>query len=101
MRIFGLADEAVDVLEDLIQPGTNEAIRLKAAELVLNRAGLKDAMEITVEVKESSNLAEDITKRLAIMRERREAAEKEAEEAELVDEGEIVDEPEEDNADEV
>jgi hypothetical protein len=100
-RLFGLAEEAVDAVADLVQQGTNDAIRLKAAEMILNRTGLKDAVEITVEVKESSNLSEEINKRLAIMRERREAAEKEAEEAELVDEGEIVDEPEEDNADEV
>jgi hypothetical protein len=92
-RLFGLAEEAVDAVADLVQQGTNDAIRLKAAEMILNRTGLKDAVEIQVEVKQSANLSEEINKRLAIMRERREAAEKEAEEAELIDEGEIVDEP--------
>jgi hypothetical protein len=103
MRLFGLADEAVDVIEDIIQNSTQEQMKLKAAEMVLNRAGIKDAIEISVEVKENASLAEDIEKRLAIMRERRLAAEKEAAEAEaeLIDEGEIVDEPEADDADEV
>jgi hypothetical protein len=101
LRLFGLAEEAVDAVADLVQQGTNDAIRLKAAEMILNRTGLKDAVEIQVEVKQSANLSEEINKRLAIMRERREAAEKEAEEAELIDEGEIVDEPEESDADEV
>lgn len=93
LRLFGLAEDAVDAVADLVQVGTSDAIRLKAAEMILNRTGLKDAMEIQVEVKETANLSEEINKRLAIMRERRLAAEKEAAEAELIDEGEIVDEP--------
>lgn len=95
LRLFGLAEDAVDAVADLVQSGTNDAIRLKAAEMILNRTGLKDAIEISVEVKESANLAEDITKRLQIMRERNLAAiaEKEAAEQALIDEGEILDEP--------
>lgn len=94
MRLFGLADEAVDVLEDVIQNSSQEQMRLKAAEMVLNRAGIKDAIDINVEVKQTTNLAEDVLKKLEIMRERRLAAEAEeaAAQEELVDEGEILDE---------
>lgn len=99
MRLFGLADEAVDVIEDIIKNSTQEQMKLKAAEMVLNRAGIKDAIDISVEVKETkASLADDVLKKLEIMRERRLAAEKEAEEAaqaELIDEGEILDEPDE------
>ncbi|QFG12130.1 Hypothetical Protein OBI_RACECAR_290 [Arthrobacter phage Racecar] len=93
LRIFGLADEAVDVLEELLKPGTSEAIRLKAAENILNRGGIKEAMEIKVEHSNASAV-EEISKRLNVMRERIEAANAEEEEildAEEVDEVESED----------
>lgn len=87
LRLFGLAEQAVDVLEDLSQPGTSDAIRLKAAELILNRAGLKDAVELKVEVTQGQSPSEDILKKLSIMRDRITAS-AEDEMEELIDEGE-------------
>jgi hypothetical protein len=87
LRLFGLAEQAVDVLEDLSKPGTSDQIRLKAAELILNRAGLKDAVELKVEVTDNRDPSEDILKKLQIMRDRITASEREELE-ELVDEGE-------------
>ena len=88
LRLFGLAEQAVDVLEDLSQPGTSDQIRLKAAELILNRAGLKDAVELKVEVTHGQSPSEDILKKLQIMRDRITAADEPEELEELIDEGE-------------
>jgi hypothetical protein len=97
MRLLGLADDAVEVLYDLIQPGTNEAIRLKAAENVLNRSGIKGADELKIEVSNHGSPSEGILKSLEIMRQRALAAkaELEAQESdELIDEGEKIEEQE-------
>jgi len=85
MRLFGMADDAVEVMYDLIQEGKSDQIRLKAAENILNRAGIKDAIDINVEVSHNENPSDSILKQLQIMRERQEAAKKESE---LIDEGE-------------
>lgn len=76
LRMFGLADEAVDVLEELLKPGTTEQVRLKAAENILNRAGIRDAIEIHVE-HDNTSLVDDITKKLNVMRDRMRPAEPE------------------------
>lgn len=97
LRLLGLADDAVEVLYDLIQPGTNEAIRLKAAENVLNRSGIKGAEEVKIEVTNVGSPSEGILKSLEIMRQRSLAAKAELEalEAEeLIDEGEKIEEQE-------
>jgi hypothetical protein len=94
MRLFGMADDAVEVMYDLIQEGKSDQIRLKAAENILNRSGIKDAIDINVEVSHNENPSDSILKQLQIMRERQEAAKKEAEE-ELEDQGEIIDAEEE------
>lgn len=93
LRLMGLADDAVEVLHDLIQPGTPDAIRLKAAENVLNRTGIKEALEFKVEVTNNNSPSEGILKTLEIMRQRSLAAQAaaEAEAAdELIDEGEQI-----------
>lgn len=90
LQLMGMADDAVEVLGELMQAGVADAVRLKAAETVLTRAGIKDAISLDVEVSHNVSLAEDITKKLEIMRQRQIAAEK----PDLEDEGEIVDEPE-------
>lgn len=66
---MGMADDAVDVLAELMQPGVADAVRLKAVENVLNRSGIKDAIEVHVEHSTVSQ-ASEITKRLDMMRER-------------------------------
>lgn len=104
LRLMGLADDAVEVLYDLVQPGVPDAIRLKAAENVLNRTGIKEALEFKVEVTNNSSPSEGILKTLEIMRQRSLAAQAEAEAAleaeELVDEGEILDAEEPDETEE-
>lgn len=92
MNLMGMAEDAVDVIRELLQPGTSEQVRLKAAENVLNRTGIKEAIEMKVEVTNAASPSEDILKKLEIMRERVIASQAEEEE-ELVDEGEILDEP--------
>ena len=70
MRLLNLTDEAVDVLEDFLKPGTSDMIRLKAAENVLNRSGIKDAVEVNVTVEHGVSYSEEIAKKLDIMRQR-------------------------------
>ncbi|UDL16694.1 hypothetical protein SEA_ATUIN_1 [Arthrobacter phage Atuin] len=88
LQILGMADDAVDVLADLIKTGVRDDIRLKAAESILNRSGIKDAIEMKVEVKTNNSAAEDIQKKLAVMAERMTPKE------DPEDLGEILDEPE-------
>jgi hypothetical protein len=66
---MGMADDAVDVLYELMQAGVADAVRMKAVENVLNRSGIKDAIEVHVEHSNQSAV-EDITKKLNVMRER-------------------------------
>lgn len=90
MELMGMADDAVDVIRDLMKAGVADQVRLKAAENVLNRTGLKDAEEVKVEVTHVSS-ADTIAKRLEAI-----ASRMKPKEPELEDEGEIVDEPAED-----
>lgn len=90
LRLMGLADDAVDVLNDLVQPGVSDQIRLNAAKEILNRSGINEAIKVEVE---HSNVSatDEINKKLKLMRERMLGDEKQAEE--LEDQGEIIDEP--------
>lgn len=93
MRLVGLADEAIDTLEDLVQPGTGDAIRLKAAESILDRIGVKGAMEMKVEVTTNAAPSETISERLADIAKR--LAPKPIEESEELEVIDVVDnEPE-------
>lgn len=98
LRLFGMADDAVEVMYDLIQEGKSDQIRLKAAENILNRAGIKDAIDINVEVKHNESPSDSILKQLTIMRERQIASQKEAEE-EIEDLGETENEDDEPTTD--
>lgn len=40
LRLMGMADMAVDALVDLLGPGTKQNVRLRAAEITLDRAGV-------------------------------------------------------------
>lgn len=94
MNLMGMAEEAVDVIRELMQAGTAEAVRLKAAENVLNRSGIKEALEIKVEVDQKASPSESILQSLQTMRERfeKEKAEKAAAEEEILDAEEVSDE---------
>lgn len=88
LQIMGMADDAVEILEELMQPGTPAAVRLKAVEMVLNRSGIKDAVEMNVTVTENVSAADEIRKKLQLMGERMTSDTKADD---LTDEGEIVD----------
>lgn len=64
LKLVGMADDAVNVLNDLLQPGTNDAIRLKAAESVLDRSGIKGALDINIEVEHKVDPAKGVEDRL-------------------------------------
>lgn len=64
MRIIGLADLAIDQLEDLVQNGTAEKIRLDAARDLLDRANVKGAIDINVEVQQTESAADRMKARL-------------------------------------
>ena len=69
LRLIEDADLAVDTLFELLKPGTADNVKLGAAKEILDRAGVKGAIDVNVEVKHS-NPSDDILKKLAIMRER-------------------------------
>lgn len=69
LRLLDMGDEALNVLEALQQPGTAEAIRLKAATEVLDRAGIRGGFELSVDVEVSASPADEIRKRLAGLKE--------------------------------
>jgi hypothetical protein len=91
---MGMAEDAVSVLEELMQPGVPDAVRLKAVENVLSRSGIKDAVEVNVQ-HSTVSAVEELTKRLNVMRERQEeepaSIEEDIIDAEEVDEVESED----------
>ena len=91
MRLVGATDMALDTVFDLAtNPKVAEAVRLKAATEILDRAGvIKTAPEIQVEVTHKTDFASEIEKKMITMQNRfKEQFD------ELTDEGEIVEEPE-------
>lgn len=64
LKLLGLSEEAVDVLDDLIKPGTPDAVRLKAAQDILDRAGLKGAVDVTLTVDHKVDAGSLIAERL-------------------------------------
>jgi hypothetical protein len=91
LRLIEDADLAVDTLFELLKPGTADNVKLGAAKEILDRSGIKGTLDVNIEVSHA-NPSEDILKKLAIMRDRAEAAK--AEEAEIVDAEELTDEGE-------
>lgn len=64
LKLLGLSEEAVEVLEDLVKPGTPDAIRLKAAQDILDRAGLKGAIDVSLTVEHTVDAASLISEKL-------------------------------------
>lgn len=99
LRLIDNADMALDTLEALMQPGSGEAIRLKAATETLDRAGVRGGLEITVDGEVTVSSADEIRKRLAGLKEgadevRKMRAAMEAEaDADIVD-GEVIEDSE-------
>jgi hypothetical protein len=92
MRLLDASDEAVDTLEQLLQPGTSEGIRLKAATEILDRNGIRGGFEVDVQVETKEDPAELLTKRLNQLRERH-AAQQELVHGDVLD-ADVVDEDE-------
>lgn len=72
LRLVGLVDDAIDGLEELMAPGTGEAVRLKAIENVLDRTGLTKGQDITLQVEQQNRGAEIVAEKLLSIRERKE-----------------------------
>ena len=70
-QMLGISPSAIDVIEDIMMNGSQEAVRLKAAEIVLDRAGVtKGPVEHKVEVNHTVSQAEEIRKKLTGMSQR-------------------------------
>lgn len=72
MRLMGLADVAVDGLEDLLTSATMANVRLGAIKEVLDRAGIKGSPDLTVEVNHNVSYKDEIQKKLQNIREAKE-----------------------------
>jgi len=84
MRLIGLADPAIDQLEDLVKNASAEKIRLDAARDILDRIGVKGALEVNVEVQKTESAADRLAARLAEAAERLTAQQEEPSEAVLL-----------------
>lgn len=69
LRLLDMSEEALDTIWQLSQPGTAEAIRLKAATEVLDRAGIRGGFELSVEGEITVSATDEIRKRLAGLKE--------------------------------
>lgn len=87
LRLLDDSDLAIDTLFELLKSGVAENVRLGAAKDILDRSGIKGGADMTVEVVHTMSMAEDVGKKLEIMRQRELAKRAEAEQ-EIVDEGE-------------
>lgn len=84
MRLFGLSENAVDALEQLLEPGTAEGVRLKAATEVLDRAGVRGGVEVSLTA-EVRNPADEVKSRLERLRKGFEEDQPEVIDGELAD----------------
>lgn len=64
LRLLNDTDMAIDVFERLMQPGSGEAVALKAAELVLNYNGLKQPDQVDVTISTGDDPAQLVRERL-------------------------------------
>lgn len=74
MKLIDSADAAVDSLIELSQPGTIPNVRLGAIKEILDRAGLKGAPDMAVEVTHTVSYKDEIQKRLEEIRSRSQKA---------------------------
>lgn len=85
LKLLDATDDAADTLKELLQPGTAEGIRLKAATEILDRSGLRGGIEIDVEVTEKADPAKVIAERLERLRAAATPRDEDIEDAELVE----------------
>lgn len=93
LRLIDDSEKALEVLDQLLQPGSSEGIRLKAATEVLDRAGIRGGVELKVDAEITTNPSEEIASRLTKLAEGARAVEemkrKLQNDADVVD-GEVV-----------
>lgn len=70
LRLVGSADMAVDVIEDLAQNSISDAVRLKAAESILDRVGVRGGVEIDVQVDDKRDPSDVLRDRINTLRQR-------------------------------
>lgn len=70
LKLINAADEAAEWLLDLGANSTSDAVRLKAATEVLDRAGVKGGVEVDVNVTHSQDPGDLLRERLATLRKR-------------------------------
>lgn len=93
LRLVEDTDMALDVIHDLAQPGSGEAIRLKAAESILDRAGIRGGIELDVNVEHTlDSPVDEIKRRIAELKRGSAAVEKMKHEAEEIVDAEIIEE---------
>lgn len=98
LRLVDSSDMAIDVLNELLGPGSSEGIRLKAATEVLDRTGIRGGFDIKVEGEVTVSASDEIQARLdklakgaAHVKEMRERAQRERdEELEQIIDAEVV-----------
>lgn len=59
-----MSGEALDTIQDIALNGEKDSDRLKAAQDILNRAGMKQAQEINVRHETSNSPSDDLMERL-------------------------------------
>lgn len=57
-KLFAASSKAVEVMAELMMNSTNDAVRLRAAEQVLNRSGLSESRDMTVHLKGEAGVGE-------------------------------------------
>jgi hypothetical protein len=93
MRMIGLADEAIDAIEDLVtNPGTQQNVRLKAATEILDRIGVKGAPDLAITVEVSASPSDMIAEKLKAIAKRMEPKENPEDLGEVETEDDVVDE---------
>ncbi len=85
LRLLDDTELAMDTLEFLMQPGTGEAIRLKASTEILDRAGVRGGFEIKVDADITESPADEIRKRLSDLAKGAEASRELAAKAQAAD----------------
>ena len=91
LRLIDMSDEALDTIWQLAQPGTGEAIRLKAATEILDRAGVRGGFELDVTGEVTVSPTDEIRKRLLELKKGAEEVEKMKAERQAELEGDIID----------
>lgn len=89
LRLLGMSQDAVKVIEDLMFHSSMDNVRLAAAKDILDRAGLKSAVEVNVTVEHSLRPMDAINEKLAIIMSHNKP--EVIEDAEIIDEGESND----------